>query len=321
MPGSTISDRVKRFYTNNPYPSYGTAAKTKPARSYAKYCSESGRYLEAGCGTGHVVAGSALSFPNLDFYAVDFSKASLELARKVADANNVSINFQYANLMEPLPFDFEFDYISCLGVLHHLEDPGQGLANLVDRLAVGGYIFIHVYGEDYHRRRYQINEILDLISNQSDTDQDRYQMFHAFDKHERNNRRGSLAKQLARLSLKDIILSARRLLTRRPLDDSEALQAWDGSWDDPNVSERWLDQFAHPNERTYNLAELDDFLQHAGLELVEAFSLGRYNPRLLPPGWRERFKEMELGQQARLMELLNPHPTSPFVAARKLPRQ
>jgi len=318
MTEPTVSDAVKRFYTNNPYPAYGTAAKTKAAKAYLKYCSKPGRYLEAGCGTGHVVAGSAVMMPHLDFYGIDFSEASLEIAKKVAEANNVDIQFQTANLMEPLPFDFKFDFISCLGVLHHLQNPDQGLANLSNQLEVGGYIFIHVYGEDYHRRRYQINEMLDLMTNDQNSDEDRFRLFNAYDRHEKALKRGSLLRRIARLSLRDVILGVRSKLIRRRLDDSESLQAWNGAWDDSEISERWLDQFAHPNERSYNLRELDEFLRGAGLELVEAFSLGQLNTRLLPPEWAEHFNTLDLGTQSRLMELLNLRPTSPFIAARKL---
>ncbi len=67
MPEPTISEEVQQFYSENPYPHYGTAAKTKAARSYMKYCEKPGKYLEAGCGTGHVVTGSAVMMPHLDF--------------------------------------------------------------------------------------------------------------------------------------------------------------------------------------------------------------------------------------------------------------
>ena len=318
MTEPSVSEDVQQFYRSNPYPAYGVAAKTKAANEYAKYCTSPGKYLEAGCGTGHVVAGSAMTLPNLEFYAVDFSDASLEIAKKVAEANNVKINFQQANLMEPLPFDFEFDYISCLGVLHHLENPEQGLANLADKLAVGGYLFMHVYGEDYHRRRFQTVEMLDLVADESDDYQDRYELYLNLEKHARTRRQGSLLRRLARTSIRDVILRIRSFIQRQKLGDAQSLQAWDGPWDDPKVSERWLDQFAHPNERTYNLAELTEFLNGAGLELVESFALGRLDTRLLPPEWADRFEKLNLDQKTRLMELLNPRPTSPFIAARKI---
>ena len=319
MPERTISEKVQQFYLENPYPHYGTTAKTKAARSYLKYCDKPGTYLEAGCGTGHVVSGSAITMPHLSFYAIDFSDTSLEIAKQVAKANKVNIQFQRCNLMEPLPFDFKFDYISCLGVLHHLENPSQGLRNLSNQLKVGGYIFIHVYGEEYHRRRFQINEMLNLLTKNDQDLAERYRLFQALNRHQRQLERGSLLRQIARLSLRDVILWVRAKIKSKSLDDDETTQAWDGKWNEPKPTERWLDQFAHPQERTYNLNEPNEFLKDAGLEFVESFALGKQESELLPPEWVNLFSALDLNHQSRMMELLKPRGTSPFVAARKLP--
>lgn len=77
---STVTERVGDFYRRHPYPSYGVVLKTKAATLYRKYCSEPGRFLEAGCGTGHVLVGTASSLPHLDYWAVDLSPASIRIA-------------------------------------------------------------------------------------------------------------------------------------------------------------------------------------------------------------------------------------------------
>ena len=148
---------------------------------------------------------------------------------------------------------------------------------------------------------------------------ERYQLFQALDRHERQLKRGSFLRQIARLSLRDVILWIRAKIKPKSLTDNETTQAWDDKWDDPEPTELWLDQFAHPQERTYNHNELNEFLKDAGLELVESFALGAQDSRLVPPEWRELFDNLDLGDQSRVMELLNPRGTSPFVAARKLP--
>jgi SAM-dependent methyltransferase len=38
-----------------------------------------------------------------------------------------------------------FEFISCLGVLHHLEQPRQGFDALVDLLAPGGLLLVYLY--------------------------------------------------------------------------------------------------------------------------------------------------------------------------------
>ena len=127
--------------------------------------------------------------------------------------------------------------------------------------------------------------MLDLLSEKGEDHEERYRLFKALDRHERKLKRGSLLRQLARLSLRDVILGIRSRVKGRNFEDGETLQAWNGEWDDPKPTERWLDQFAHPQERTYNHTEMNKFLSGAGLELVESFALGRQDSRLVPPEW------------------------------------
>ena len=67
---------------------------------------------------------------------IDISEASLEIARaRVAARNLMNVSFHRGSLLDlekiaPGPYD----YIDCCGVLHHLANPGDGLAALVDAL-------------------------------------------------------------------------------------------------------------------------------------------------------------------------------------------
>lgn len=316
---SSKTDLVREFYTRHPYPSYAATLKTKAATFYRKYCEMPGRFLEAGCGTGHVLTGTATSLPHLEYWAIDLSRESLRIAETLAHQHGARIRFQAHNLMEPLPFDVTFRYISCLGVLHHLEEPERGLRHLAERLEPDGFFFLHVYGEDYHRRRFQIEEMLDLVSLGEADPKARFGLFQDYAEHERRQRRGSLLRRLYRLSARDLVRGARRIAHRRRASEADewALHSWQEELETPVYSERWLDQFFHPNERTYNLRELCEFLDSAELEAVEMFSLGKFRPEHLPKEWRPRFERLDPVSRYRLMELLNPSPTSPFVAARK----
>jgi len=108
------------------------------------------RILDAGCGTGHRVLGLAKRWPQAQFLGIDFSKASLRVARTLADQHRIeNVQFQQGDLMALEPSQ-EFDLIVSTGVIHHLEDPGKGLANLSRCLAPGGHIILwlyHPYGE------------------------------------------------------------------------------------------------------------------------------------------------------------------------------
>lgn len=317
---SSTTDIVREFYMEHPYPHYGFSAFTRGPQIYKHYCTkEGGTFLEAGCGTGHGIAGAAVVMPHLEFYGVDLSENSLNIARQVAEANNVKVDLRQANLMEALPFDFKFDYILSTGVLHHVENPEQGLATLVASLADDGYIFIHVYGETYHRRRFEIKEMLDYITGGSDDLEERYRLFKAYQKHEKRRLRGSVLRRLYTLSLRDVRIAIRKRLSRTNFESSDgAIEAWDSEWPSNHPTERWLDQFAHPNERAYNAKELHEWVGKAGLEIVEMFRIGRDNRALLPSAWKNLYEGLDSAKQHRVMELLHPG-ASFFFAARKLP--
>lgn len=312
------TDSVRQFYREFPYPSYGEQLKRRSIDIYRRYCEKPGRYLEAGCGTGHVLIGTATSLKHLDYWAIDISETSLEVARKVAADHDIQVNFRVHNLMEPLPHDFQFDYINCVGVIHHLESPEVGLRNLANHLDENGYLFLHAYGEEYHRRRFQIKEMLDIMQEGENDYETRFELFQAYVGHHRRLVRGGLLKRLYRLSARDFILPLIKMWQRRSnAHDEGSVHVWRDELENPVFSERWMDQFAHPHERTYNLREFCDLMESAGLEPVEMFSLGRYRPEHLPNSWKTQFERLSKASQYRVMELLNPSPTSPFGVARK----
>lgn len=88
-----------------------------------------GRYsdkvLDAGCGIGFV----SQLYPNFDIVGIDISDGML--------ANN-PYNWIKAPC-EDIPFPPDhFDYVLCRSLLHHLEDPGAGLREMVRVLKPGG---------------------------------------------------------------------------------------------------------------------------------------------------------------------------------------
>ena len=148
----------------------------------------------------------------------------------------------------------------------------------------------------------------------------RFTLFRAYAQHSKRLQRGSILRRMYRLSMRDVVHGVTRFVRHRvrpAVNDEWLLHAWQSELETPAFSERWLDQFSHPNERTYDLNELCALLDGAGLEPVEMFSLGKTRPEHLPPEWADRFEALGKAHQCRLMELLNPSPTSPFVAAKR----
>ena len=97
--------------------------------------------LDAGCGKGRYSRYTAEHLA--DLVALDGSDAVVAAVRNLADRDNVTV--VRGDLRHP-PFAAEsFDFISCLGVLHHLADPREGFEVLVRMLAPGGVLLIYLY--------------------------------------------------------------------------------------------------------------------------------------------------------------------------------
>ncbi|HEX7442350.1 MAG TPA: class I SAM-dependent methyltransferase [Acidimicrobiales bacterium] len=97
--------------------------------------------LDAGCGKGRF---TRLLAAHLGAeVALDGSSAVDAAARNLGDlANVVVVNSD----LRTAPFAPEsFDFISSLGVLHHLADPRAGFTRLVELLAPGGQMLLYLY--------------------------------------------------------------------------------------------------------------------------------------------------------------------------------
>jgi SAM-dependent methyltransferase len=97
--------------------------------------------LDAGCGKGRYTVFTARHLKAL--VALDGSDAVVAAATNLVDCANTTV--VRADLRSA-PFGPEsFGFISCLGVLHHLEDPEVGFDSLVRLLAPGGILLVYVY--------------------------------------------------------------------------------------------------------------------------------------------------------------------------------
>lgn len=97
--------------------------------------------LDAGCGKGRFSYFTAEHVGAL--VALDGSAAVHAAARNLAAHANVVV---VKSDLRRAPFaDESFDFIFCLGVLHHLEDPEAGFRELVRMLAPTGLLLLYVY--------------------------------------------------------------------------------------------------------------------------------------------------------------------------------
>ena len=102
--------------------------------------------MDAGCGKGRYTRFVAPHLDNL--VALDGSSAVEAAVRNLAEFQRHVVKSD----LRTAPFALEsFDFIFCLGVLHHLDDPQAGFRQLVRFLAPGGSILLYLYGQSEDR--------------------------------------------------------------------------------------------------------------------------------------------------------------------------
>ena len=105
-----------------------------------------GSVLVAGCGTSQAVR-HALRRPAAQVVGIDVSAASLAHTRALAASHGVANLTLHRLAIEDVgQLGAHFDHIVCTGVLHHLADPAAGLRALHDVVAPGGAVTLMVYG-------------------------------------------------------------------------------------------------------------------------------------------------------------------------------
>ena len=125
------------------------------------------RILVAGGGTGDalIFLAEQLRGAPCEFVFLDMSARSLEIARaRCAERGIERVQWVHGSLLELDSLGLgEFDYINCIGVLHHLPEPRAGLEQLTRSLAVEGGMGLMLYGKYGRKNAYLVQELLGLM--------------------------------------------------------------------------------------------------------------------------------------------------------------
>ena len=115
--------------------------------------------LDAGCGSGRW-SKYIVDYAKI-IHLIDPSEAVFSAAEMLIDKKNVTISKTGIN---NIPFeDSFFDFIICLGVLHHIPDTERALKDCVKKLKPNGKILIYIYYNLDNRSFYY--KVLFYISN------------------------------------------------------------------------------------------------------------------------------------------------------------
>jgi len=178
---NAISLRVQSQYEENPYPrwkdiGFNTASsyqqaliKNFPQLNLSHWQGKQKlNVLVAGCGTGRQAIRLASYFNDLNIVAIDLSGRSLAYAQQQANKYKVeNIQFIQADILKFSDFPMLFDVIECSGVLHHMEDPEQGLQSLSSLLSPTGVMKIALYSETARKQVITFRKLIEQSNLQS----------------------------------------------------------------------------------------------------------------------------------------------------------
>jgi SAM-dependent methyltransferase len=146
--------KVRSFYERCSYPGYdefdSLEAMVRRAlqNAYVKLLDEQiplgARIADIGCGTGQLPI--LLSVSGRRVVGADFSLPSLRKGHTFVKPFGLKrVGFAQMDIFNPALRRQAFDYVFCVGVLHHTADPFGGFKNVCTLVKPGGYIIIGLY--------------------------------------------------------------------------------------------------------------------------------------------------------------------------------
>ncbi len=149
-----ITDVIKSFYEENPFPNYEDldsiwslrrkAEKGIFARLLEDQIPHRTRMLEVGCGTGQL--SNFLAMSERTVFATDICLNSLKLGQNFKEKNKIdNVTFLQMDLFKPVFKLDSFDLVICNGVLHHTGDPFLGFQLISKLVKKGGFIIVGLY--------------------------------------------------------------------------------------------------------------------------------------------------------------------------------
>ena len=241
-----VTSAVRAMYELFPYPPAGApmhrvGTHVRLALSLGQRRPPPGRVLrvlDAGCGRGIGLLGSATLQPDVLFDGVDLNRVALaDLERELAARGLKNVRTAEVNLMTMAgltPPEGGYDGIHSSGVLHHLSDPLQGLQALKRVLAPHGVMTVMVYGLFGREPLYRLVDAINRVV--PDT-----------------------------LSLEERLLAARQMVRQLAMPAVRT-----GPWSDLDSlrDAEFVDRYLNVNEVAWSVEELFDLLDQAGMRFL-----------------------------------------------------
>ncbi len=296
MSDQAISAAVAKLYDTYPFPPEPLLDEPPPGYNWRwnwnsayNFCTgqkpqkQDIRILDAGCGSGVGTEYLVHLNPQAEVVGIDLSAGTLAVAQERCQRSGADrAQFHQLSLYDVDQLPGEFDFINCVGVLHHLPNPIRGIQSLAAKLAPGGLMHIFVYGE---LGRWEIKLMQQAIA---------------------------LLQGGQRGDYRDGVNLGRKLFAALP-EDNRIVKRERDRWSLENHrDESFADMYVHPQEIDYNIETLFELIDASGLDFIGFSNPGYWQlERLLgkEPALMERAKELSDRALYRLIELLDPEVT------------
>ncbi len=228
--------------------------------------------LCAGCGSNQA-AYYACQHPTWNVVGIDVSSSSLAHQQFLKDKHSLSnLELIEMDLSRISELGQQFDFITCTGVLHHLDDPDEGLGALAGALDPDGVMNLMVYGKSLRMGIYPLQEAFRLMRmEQSQEDVD---------------------------LIKTVLQS---------LPQDHAIQRYIHHANDLNFDAGLVDTFLNPVDRAYTVKEIFAFTRRSGLEFLNWCEPAEYSLQAQIPShhpiWR-KLKDLSTEDAAHVCDLL-----------------
>ncbi len=157
-----ISKKVMNQYEKRPFPAWRNTFEyhklqkdayqkinndIKPNFINPTFKSKKLKILIAGCGTGQQVLHTT-AYKNSQITGIELSSSSLSYAqRKINEIGINNVKLIQMDILELSLIKEKFDLIECVGVLHHMKEPEDGLRALLEVLDINGFLKLGLYSK------------------------------------------------------------------------------------------------------------------------------------------------------------------------------
>ncbi len=232
------------------------------------------KVLIAGCGTGEDAISMALRHTDTQFTFVDISSASLQLTKSyVTELGMENVEILQEDIMT-MDLKKRFDIIISTGVIHHLSNPSQGVANLKRHLEDWGALSVMVYGE---YGRYEIGLFQEAMKIILDS----------------------------KMDFEEGIDIVKTILNEVNNSNRLANIAW--KQDTLKGEQHIVDLLLNVNEYRYNIQTLNSMVNDGGMKIVAFPNSSTLSPEnyVKDVKLKQKFKKLNNIERCRLAELIN----------------